>query len=93
MPEPSIYMVYITLILLAVLITVGFHMLMEIHKPTRYTYLGFKIFFIVIFTLWIHKYLYEKFTKMLGIKDENKGTNEKSNDDSFNEKIITNIFS
>lgn len=94
MAEPSMLMVYFALILLTVFSTVGLYILMELHKPTKYTYIGFKIFFIIIFTLWMHKYLYEKFKKMIGIKDDNnKDDDEDDNDDSFSVNIIDNLFS
>jgi len=92
MAQPSLLMIYFALFLLAVIAAGGLYILMELHKPTRYTYIGFKIFFIILFTLWIHKYLYEKFTKMIGIK-EDVDTDEENNDDSFNLNLINNIFS
>ena len=93
MAAPSMLMVYFALILLAILSTGGLYILMELHKPTRYTYIGFKIFFIIIFTLWMHKYLYEKFTKMIGINDDDNKDDDDDNDDSFNANIIDNLFS
>ena len=91
MAQPSLLMIYFALFLLAVIAAGGLYILMELHKPTRYTYIGFKIFFIIIFTLWMHKYLYEKFTKMIGIDDND--SKDDDNDDSFNLNIINNLFS
>jgi len=92
MAQPSMLMVYFALILLAILLTVGFFIIMELHKPTKYAYIGFKVFFIIIFTLWMHKYLYQKFTKMIGIKDDGAKDDDDDNDDSFNMNILENIF-
>jgi hypothetical protein len=54
---------------------------------TKYVYMVLKPFFLVLFVLYIHKYLAFKFGKIL-----NLDTNDEDYDTEFNENLIDRLF-
>ena len=66
----SIRLIYFTLISLFLLITGGLFAL-SIIKPEIYiAYKAFKVFFLILFILWMNLYFTNRFNKMLLINDE-----------------------
>jgi K+ transporter len=72
--KKPVIMIYIMLIFFAVSLAFLLNIYFQVNKGAYYVYLFFKIFFIVIFTLWMHKYLSNRFIKMLDIKENEEET-------------------
>jgi NhaP-type Na+/H+ or K+/H+ antiporter len=62
------------LIFFAVSLAFLLNIFFQVNKGAYFAYLFFKVFFIVIFTLWMHKYLSNRFIKMLDIKENEEET-------------------
>ena len=82
-PAPSV--IYMSLIGLFVIITGGLHILFNTRKEIYYIYTGFKIFFLILFVLWMNKYFTGRFKKMLGMKDEK---DDKEEDENFFKNLV-----
>jgi len=85
MGKESHFLIYIGIVLLFIISTVLMFILMEVSKPVKYTYLVFKVFFVVLFVLYMHKYLMFKFRKYLNI-----GINELENTPDLNLDLLGN---
>jgi NhaP-type Na+/H+ or K+/H+ antiporter len=72
--KKPVIMIYIMLIFFAVSLAFLLNIYFQVNKGAYYTYLFFKVFFIIIFTLWMHKYLSNRFIKMLDIKENEEET-------------------
>jgi hypothetical protein len=64
-------LIYLSLISLFLLITCGLYILFTIKKEIYFIYTGIKIFFLILFILWMNLYFTNRFNKMLLIDDEN----------------------
>jgi NhaP-type Na+/H+ or K+/H+ antiporter len=73
--KKPVIMIYIMLIFFAVSLAFLLNIFFQTNKSAYFAYLFFKVFFIVIFTLWMHKYLTNRFIKMLDIKENEEEDN------------------
>ena len=68
---------------------IGLNILFNTRKDIYYIYTGFKIFFLVLFVLWMNKYFTGRFKKMLGMNNESD--DDKETEENFFKNLV-NIF-
>jgi len=85
MPTPAVSLIYISLIGLFIILTGSLHILFNTRKEIYYIYIGFKIFFLVLFILWMNKYFTGRFQKMLGMNDV---TDDKEENENFFKNLV-----
>jgi hypothetical protein len=85
----SIRLIYYTLITLFLLITGGLFILFTIRKEVYFIYIGLKIFFLILFILWMNLYFTNRFNKMLGMNDTE---NNIENEEPFFKNLVNLFF-
>ncbi len=87
MAKESHFLIYTAIVILFIVMTIIMFVLMEVYKPVYFTYMTLKIFFLVLFVLYMHKYLSFKFRKYL-----NLDVVEPEVDSDFNQNLIDKLF-
>jgi len=67
---PPYVLVSMNLVLLYVVLTVIFFIIMQIDKKTYFIYTFFKYFYLILFILWIHKYMSKRTKRMLAMNQD-----------------------
>ena len=78
--------IYIALITLGVIITLILYITMTMYKSVYIIYTIFKIFFLVLFILWMNKYFTKHIKKML-----NYDVDEPDNEKDFLQNLVKNF--
>ncbi len=84
------FMTYITLALFFPVITLLFWGVLQTRPlgiPLKEIYIFLKFFYIVLFILWVHKFISRKLIKLLGLEEE-----DSKPDEDFFTKQIDNLF-
>lgn len=78
-----VLIVYIMLAILFAMLTAGLYVYTVLDPQVHLIYTFLKCFYLVLFVLWIHKYFTIKFTKLLGLNEDNN----KPEEDFFRKQI------
>jgi len=70
MGTPATSVIYMSLIGLFIILTFILKLVFNTRKDIYYIYTILKIFFLVLFILWMNKYFAGKIQKMLGMADD-----------------------
>ena len=84
------FVTYITLALFFPVITILFWGVLQTRPfgiPLKELYIFLKFFYIVLFILWVHKFISRKLIKLLGLEEE-----DSKPDEDFFTKQIDNLF-
>jgi len=79
--------IYVSLITLALILTVGLHIIMTTRKEVYIIYTIFKVFFLVLFVLWMNKYFTNRIKKMIKYDED-----EPEEDGNFFTNLINKFY-
>lgn len=89
--------VLFALVIMGALLAVGLTIFFQVNKQFYYLYMFFKIFFLILFVLWFHKYLTCKVKRALNIESNENGCvvteqNDDEPEENFFKRIVNVIF-